>query len=170
MTTCSRSSFWMSGSHVFFGIAILPSSLTFDARLRDEWKRFVFLKHVVYRRGFFRESVACSRLMERSGWSCAVEYEWGLTIRCVYVLSLDIGDFARDRCCMRQFFVRFFVFINSNCSGKKSVSLTSVLQSWFSALAKTWGSRHSNDSRPTSFNIPASLVCMALSLDVHSKK
>ena len=45
----------------------------------------------------------------------------------------------------------------ANCSGKKSVSLTSVLQSWFSALAKTWGSRHSNDSRPTSFNIPARL-------------
>ena len=48
----------------------------------------------------FREMVACSRLMEWSGVilnSWIVEHERGLTIRCVYVLSLDFGERLRSR-------------------------------------------------------------------------
>ena len=148
MTTCSRSSFWMSGSHIVFGNV----DFTFKPHFRCEvaWRVEMFcflqLQHVVYRQGFF-----VSRWPVQGLWSGLERFVEQLNTNedqrfDRYVLSLDFWETSLEigRCCLQQSSSSSSCSSTADCSGKKSI-LASVLQSWFSALAKTWGSRHRND-------------------------
>ena len=100
MTTCSRSSFGMFGYFVFFfkpSTRFVTFGCVFNERFR-EFDAFCFLQNTCLTKFFTGDvSVACSRLMEWSGWSnlqLTQNEDWRFD---ACILSLDFGDFARDR-------------------------------------------------------------------------